>query len=254
MEKYLYGKGEIEIAEIISPTVDGPYVSLGDASLLEGTLSETMVQHRESSSGRNLLVRNFGIEPIIAWNVALHKINVDTIARFGQGTVTEIESGSVTGETFPDDLVVGDVVQLDQYGPSSLVIMDSATPDPVLLAAEHYTYNAYGDVEILSLPEPAPTQPFVAAYSHAASREVAMLNARRKQYRLRYKGINLAEGDQPFILELYKVDAGLLQTLSLITSGNQLASAPVTFTSLGDLTKPASGRLGQFGRYIEIGE
>ncbi|PKM31732.1 MAG: hypothetical protein CVV07_01055 [Gammaproteobacteria bacterium HGW-Gammaproteobacteria-11] len=253
MEKYMYGKGELQICEIISPTEDGPYKKLGDANSLEGTLSETMVQHRESMSGKNLLVRNFGIEPMMVWNVALFQLSADNIARFTQGTVTQTEPGTASGEEFPTGLAVGDVVTLDHFGPSNMVIMDSATPDPVLLDPQHYSYDPYGDVEILSLPATAPTQPFVAAYSYAATRHVAMLNAARKQYRLRYKGKNLAEGEQPFLLELYKVDAGLLQTLSLITSGNQLASAPVTFTSLGDLSKPANGPLGQFGRLIEIG-
>ncbi|WP_339844296.1 hypothetical protein [uncultured Halopseudomonas sp.] len=251
--KYMYGQGVLEVAEIISPTVDGPWVDIGDASSLEGTVSETAIQHRESRSGKKALVRNFGIEANMAWSVNIHQLDAPNIARFTQGTVSSAVAGTVTGEEFPDDLEAGDVITLDEFGPSDLVILDSAAT-PVTLDPEHYAYNAYGDVEILSLPDPAPTQPFTASYSYAARRQVAMLNSKRKQYRLRYKGINLAENEQPFILELYKLDAGLLQTLSLITSGNQVAQAPVTFTSLADTTKRADGELGQFGRLIEIGE
>ncbi|MDT4842762.1 hypothetical protein FQZ97_766750 [compost metagenome] len=64
--------------------------------------------------------------------------------------------------------------------------------------------------------------------------------------------MNLAENGAKCMVELYKVSAGLLQSLSLITSGNQLAGSPVTFSSLLDSSKPASGDLGQFGRYIEL--
>lgn len=253
MEKYMYGQGSLVLAEIISATVDGPWVDVGDVSSLEGTMSETMVQHRESRSGRKGLVRNFPIEQGMVWNAVVHQIDVDQIARFGQGTVTSSIAGSVSGEPLPADLVVGDIVTLDEFGPTDLVIMDSAAT-PVALDPEHYSFNVYGDVEILSLPDPAPTQPFTASYSYAAKRQVAMLNSKRRQFRLRYKAKNLAEGEEPFVLELYKLDAGLLQTLSLITSGNQLAQAPVAFTSLVDTTKPMDGELGQYGRLIEIGE
>ncbi|MNG03625.1 hypothetical protein D3C85_1484090 [compost metagenome] len=99
---------------------------------------------------------------------------------------------------------------------------------------------------------PAPTQPLKAAYSYGASKQAAFLAGQRKNYALRYKGVNLAENGERCLVEVYKVSAGLLQTLALITSGNQLAGAPVTFGSLLDTSKPADGALGQYGRYVVL--
>lgn len=69
---------------------------------------------------------------------------------------------------------------------------------------------------------------------------------------LRYRGINLAEDGAPIILELYKLAPGLLQTLSMIAEGTEVAGMPVSFSSLLDSHKPANGSLGQFGRLIQV--
>lgn len=250
-EKYMYGQGKVKLAEILANGSYGPWGWLGDVSALEGSFAESEVSHRESYSGRKAKVRSWMTETELTWSATIHQLNVDGVARFTQGRITEGAQGTVTGEAFPADLVAGDVVTLEHPGISNLVITDSSGT-PATLDPEHYEYDAYGNVTILSLPSLAPTQPFSASYSHAATRQVAMLAGPRKQYALRYEGINLAENNQPIILELYKLSPGLLQTLSMITSGNQLAGAPVTFTSLLDTSKPANGPLGQFGRLIEI--
>ncbi|UCM30546.1 hypothetical protein LE197_11895 [Pseudomonas sp. PS1(2021)] len=70
---------------------------------------------------------------------------------------------------------------------------------------------------------------------------------------LRYEGINLAEDGAPIIVEIYKLSPGLLQELSLITDGNDVAGMPVSFSALLDTSKPANGPLGQFGRIIQVG-
>lgn len=254
-DKYFYGQGKVELAEILPGGGLGPYIWVGDVSELSGTMSQTPVNHRESYKGRKAKVREFFIELGMDWSATLHKIDADNIAKFSLGTLTEQAAGTVTGEEFPTGLVDGDVIQLEQLNVSALVLTDSLTPTPVtLVRGTHYEYDVFGDVELLTLPtSPAPTQPLVAAYSHGATRQAALLNGTRKNYALRYKGINLAENDAPVLLEVYKVSAGLLQTLSMITSGNQLAGAPVTFTSLLDTSKPENGDLGQYGRYVEFG-
>lgn len=250
-EKYMYGQGKVKLAEILVNGTRGPWEWIGDVSTLDGTFAETEVSHRESYSGLKAKVRSWMTETEMTWAATIHQLNVDGVARFTQALITEGAQGTVTSEEFPDDLVAGDVVTLEHPGPSNLVITDSAGT-PATLDPEHYEYDAYGNVTLLSLPTPVATQPFSAAYSYAATRQAALLAGSRKQYALRYEGINLAENNQPIILELYKLSPGLLQTLSMITSGNQLASAPVNFTSLLDTSKPASGPLGRFGRLIEI--
>lgn len=254
-DTYFYGQGEFELAEIMADGSLGPYLWMGDVSELSGTLSQTPIPHRESYSGKKAKVREFFTELGMDWTATLHRLDVDNVARFTLGKMSTTTAGTVTGEAFPTGVVVNDVIQLDHVNVSNLVITDSLTPTPATLTlGTHYEFDLYGDVRILALPStPAPTEPLLAAYSYGAYSQAAFLAGERKNYAMRFKGINLAENDQRCLVEVYKVSPGLLQTLALITSGNQLAGAPVTFSSLLDTSKPADGPLGQYGRYVVLG-
>lgn len=253
-EKYYFGQGKLWIAEILASGALGPWVWVGDVSELSGQGSETPVQHRESFSGTNALVREFSRELGMAWSATLHQLDVDNVGRFTRSKMSETIGGTVTGEELPNPVEDGDLITLDNMNVSDLVLTDSLTPTPAtLVRGTHYEYDVFGDIEILELPTtPAPTQPLLAAYSHGATKQAALLAGSRKNYALKYKGINLAENEAHILVELYKVSAGLLQQLALITSGNQLAGSPVTFTTLLDTSKPVSGDLGQFGRFVEF--
>ena len=253
-DSYYFGQGKLWIAEILANGQLGPWVWVGDVSELSGQSNETRVQHRESFSGVNAMVRDFGKEAGMAWNATMHQLDADNVGRFTRSRMSAQVAGTVTGELLPNPVANGDLLTLDHMNVSNLVITDSATPTPVeLVRGTHYEYDVFGDLEILALPtSPAPTQPLKAAYSHGATKQAAFLAGSDKNYALKYKGVNLAENGAPILVELYKTSAGLLQQLSLITSGNQLASSPVAFTTLLDSSKPASGSLGQFGRFVEM--
>jgi len=252
-ESYYYGQGELELAEIGANGVRGPWVWVGDVSELSGSLSQTAINHRESYSGKKAKVREFFTELGIEWSATLHQLDVNNIAKFTLGKVSSVAAGTVTGEAFPV-VADGEVVQLDNLNVTDLIVTDSTSPTPItLVQGTHYDYDVYGEVRILALPtSPAVEQPLKAAYSHGGTQQAAFLAGERKDYALRYKGINLAENGQRCLVEMYKVSAGLIQTLALITSGNQLAAAPVTFSALLDASKPANGSLGQYGRYVVL--
>lgn len=249
-ETYLYGQGRVEIAVRDGNTL-GPYIWLGDVSELSVTLGDEKFSHKESYSGKKAEVREINNGITAEGSATLHSLDTENVARFTDGTASSAEAGTVTDESL-GTVAVGDVFQLEHFGPSDLVVTDS-TASPVTIAPEHYTYDEFGDLTFKSLPTPAPTMPLKVAYAHTAYKSAVLLNGKRAELALRYKGINLAEGNKPVLVELYKVSPGLLQTLSLITSGNQLASAPVSFKPLLDTSKPANGPLGQYGRMVTIG-
>lgn len=249
-ETYHYGQGEVEVA-----VRDGSgrldYVWLGDVSELTLTLGEEKFAHKESYSGKKAEVREIATGITASGSATLHTLDTANVARFTDGTASSTVAGTVTGESL-GTVAAGDVFQLAHFGPSSVVVTDS-TASPVTIAPEHYEYDEYGDLKFVSLPSaPAPTMPLKVAYAHKPYKSAVLLNGQRAELALRYKGINLAEGGKRCLVELYKVSPGLLQTLSLITNGNQLASAPVTFKPLLDTSKPANGPLGQYGRMVTI--
>ncbi len=251
LERYRYGKGKLKLAVVVAGVV-GEYIWQGDVSQLNFGFSEERVKHRESYSGQNGTARDFGVGADLTVNWTMNDDNAETTAPFVRGTVTTTPSGTVTAENLPNPVVVGAEYALENPGISSLVITDSAGT-PAVVPASHYEYDArFGNVKFISLPA-SPAYPFKAAYSYAQRKQVALLNAQEKVFSLRYEGVNLAEGGAPEIVEFYRMSAGLLQTLELITSGNAIAGKQVTGTVLLDTTKSAIGSLGQYGRIIQVG-
>lgn len=252
-ETYYYGQGKVYLAVILANGTLDKWRWVGDVSSLSGSMQETAITHEESFSGKKGRVREFFISPQLNMSATLHSLNPENYALFTQGTATAEEAGVVASEPLMAGLEPGDVVMLNNPGVTDLVITDSAGT-PVELDEEHYILDPrFGSIELVSLPETPPTQPFIAAYSFAANTQVSFLSANtRPNVALRYEGINLAEGGAPVIMELYKMSPSLLQELSMITDGNQVAGMPIALNALLDTSKPANGPLGQYGRIIQV--
>lgn len=253
VETYYYGQGGV-YTRPFGTTGNGGWEWLGDMSTLTFGGTDETASHKESYSGQKSKVRSFSIGGDRTLKGTIHQIDPDRLAQQLRGTVSEIVAGSVTGELFPNPVAVGDVIKLDKpYNVSDLVITDSSGT-PVTLDPEHYdAFLEHGSIELLSLPTtPGLTQPFKAAYKQAGARQVAFFNAAPKLIQLRYEGINLAENNEPVIVEFYKVSTAPLQELALITSGNDLAGMNFDAECLADPSRPANGPLGRFGRYVKI--
>jgi len=251
-ETYYYGQGKVKLATLENGKL-GAWRWVGDVSALSIALEIEKIEHKESYSGQKALVRSFPIGKTSTIKATLNSLSPENLALCLYGTPLNSDAGQTTAEILPADLQVGDIVTLANPGVSDLVITDSAGT-PKTLAAEHYALDAaYGSVEILSLPaSPALTQPFKAAYSYAASKQVSIFTSPQPLVALRYEGVNLAEGGAPIIVELYKVATDPLQELALISDGNGIAGMEISGGVLLDGSKSASGTLGQFGRIIQL--
>lgn len=252
-ESYHYGQGKIEIAERLAEGL-GPWTWIGDVSEMSGAPSEESFTHQESYSGKKGSVRKIYLGKTLLFNLTMFQLDTENLARFMQGTATSQTAGTVSAESL-GTVTASSVIELAHFGVSDLVITDSlADPGPATIDPAHYEYDEFGTVTFKTLPEsPAPTMPLKAAYSHSGYKQAAFFNADRKEYAVRFKGINLAEGGKNVLVEFYKCSSGLLNQLSLITNGNQLASAQVQMEALLDTSKPADGSLGQYGRQVTIG-
>jgi hypothetical protein len=247
-ENYYYGQGKVFSA---APGVN-KWAWWGDVSSLTFSAeTDTKVRHKESYSGRKATVRSFDIGVTASLAMTIAQLDAAALARFLNGTVTDIAGGRVSAdEEFPAGLVVGDIVKLAHPKVSALVIVDSAGAPATLVAGTDYELTAgSGSVEILSLG--AYVQPFKAdAYTYAGYKRVALLNAVPATLMMRYEGVNLAEGNAPVIHEWYRVSTELLQDLALITDGDDTAGIEVNAEVLMDTSKLASDPQGQFGRIL----
>lgn len=250
-DKYLFGQGRVFSRPWNDPT--GKWRWWGDVSALALQGQQEKVEHKESFSGNAAAVRSFNRTKSMNINATVHQFDRESIAQDLHGTVNVVAGATVSGEEL-GDVAAGDILVLDHPGVSNLVITDSELT-PATIAASHYALDArFGSIEILSLPtSPAPTMPLKAAYTYAGYGQVAFLNKTPPFIQIRYEGINLAENGAPIIVELYKCETAMLQELALIQNANTLAGIQKTMGALLDTSKPATGVLGQFGRFIEPG-
>jgi len=247
-DTYYYGQGRVEAAPIINGVV-GKYRWINDVSAMSIALSIEKVEHKESYSGQKALVRSFPVGKTATLNMTLHSINVDNLAMVLYGTPIHTPAGTVTGEDL-GMVNIGDTIRLNHIGVSNLGVTDGSQPiDPV-----HYDVvdeGKYGEVNFISLPQ--PTMALSANYAYAARREVGLFTAPQPTVAIRYKGINIAEGNAPVLIELYKVATDPLTELALITDGTTVAGMPISGGILLDTSKPANGPLGQFGYIAQLG-
>jgi hypothetical protein len=251
-ETYYYGQGRIFLAERDATTgIPGAYRWVGDVSAFSIKLAVEKVEHKESYSGQRALVRSFPIGKSATIDMTLHQVDTDNLSLTLNGTTTSTTSGTVSAETLPADLDVGQQVSLANPGVSSVVITDSTGTPLTLTAGTDYTVDAdFGRITILNLG--SYVQPFKAAYSYAARKAVGMFTTGQKNFALRYEGVNLAEGNAPVIADLYKLAPDPLAELALITTGNDVAGMQITGGVLLDSSKPVGGALGQFGSITQV--
>ena len=245
---YFYGQGKVFSKRL--DTVGGKWRWWGDVSSLEINVALQSVQHTESYSGNKGIARQFAISKALTVKATLHQLDTDSLAEQVYGASSIIAAGAVVAEPLPT-VLAGDTVKLEFGGASALSIVDSAAT-PVVLAASNYVFDArFGSLDINTVPAGA-VQPFKASYTRAAGKQVNMLTQAQPILLFRYEGINLAEGNAPVIVEIYRMATEPLQQLALINNDTKLSQSAVNLAGLIDTSKSATGSLGQFGRIIQL--
>lgn len=245
---YYYGQGKVWSRRL--NVAGGKWRWWGDVSSLTAAMELEKVQHRESYSGNKGIARDFAISKALTLNATLHQLDNDSLAEVVYGTTTTIASGAVVAEPLPT-VAVGDVVKLDYGAVSALSIVDSTPTTPLSVGGANYELDArFGSLEILALPG-GIVQPLKASYTRGAAKQVALLTAAQPIVQFRYEGVNLAEGNAPVVLEIYRMATDPLQELALINNDTSLSGVPISLAALIDTSKPATGVLGQFGRILQ---
>lgn len=249
-ESYYYGQGRISIAKRGNDGKPGSFRFIGDVSAFSVQLEIEKVEHKESYSGQKALVRSFPIGKTATINMTMHQIDPDNLALALYGSSKTVEGGTVTGEALPDGLVPGDEVSLANPGVSDVIIKDS-TGSPVTVDEADYTVDQqFGRITIVDAG--SYTQPFVVDYAYSGRKSVGMFTTGQPDLFLKYEGYNLAEGNAPTIVNLYKVAPDPLQELAVITDGNDVAGMQISGGILLDSSRLPSDDLGQFGDITQV--
>lgn len=246
---YFSGQGRVYVGA--RDTLGNPtgLTFVGNVPELKVSLSVDTIEHQESQSGQRLtdlqLIKSkkgefaCTLEELIATNLELALY----------GTTTTVTSGTVTAESLPNPVTIGSLYPLAFQNVSAVQVRDSAGT-PKTLPATQYTLNAkHGSLAMLDVTAGGPyTQPFKVDYAYGAAKSTAMFTQPLPERWIRFEGLNTADGNREVVIDLYRVAINPAKELSVIT--DELLKFELSGQVLADLTKPANGQLGQFGRLV----
>jgi hypothetical protein len=110
----------------------------------------------------------------------------------------------------------------------------------------HYKVDPqWGMIEFLTTPGNIVYQ---VNYEHIQNQSIPLFTSQPVELSLRYHGLNIAEGNTPVLVELYRVVIEPLATFEFINTDDGLAGIETTAQILADLTRKNHAELGYFGR------
>lgn len=222
---------------------------VGDADQLQVKLSTSTDERQESWSGQRLTSVRLVTAKKAELSLQLNEFSPLNLGLALYGNTINVTTGTVTAESLPDNLAVGDEVVLDNRDISALVLTDSASGSPATLT-EGTDYSiesaASGIVKILNVG--AYTQPFKAAYSYAAAVQIPMFQTAVPERYLVLDGVNTVDGSTVKV-RLYRCVFDPASQLDLISS--KLSQFALAGSVLFDQINYANSNMGGFGR-IEL--
>src|SRR5690606_17947621 len=133
----------------------------------------------------------------------------DMLVAYLFGAKSSVTGGSFSGKAFPSGIVAGDIMPLPDgiTHASSIVITDSTGSPKTLTAGTNYRVSPSGSTIYFDDVTTGGTfaEPFKAAGTEAAGTGVGLLKTRTVEKALRFEGINVANGDEACVVDLYRV-------------------------------------------------
>ncbi len=238
-------RGRVYLAERLDSGAPGPFFFVGCADALSFALSvETFTHISKCDSNDSVDFRGTKAQNAEA-SLTLTEFTKENLELALRGTaVPQSTAGAVVDETLPTGILAGMSVILGGASPhtnvSSVVVEGNAI---ALVEGTDYTVNLdTGTVSFIT----TPTAPVTASYNYQDMAYVSMFTAGAKEYWLRFDNVNKAAGDEPGVVDLYRMLFDPAAALDMLS--DELATFDLTGAVLVDDKKLSTGDLGQFGR------
>ncbi len=245
---YFYGHGELWLGDRAADGSVATFESFAEIDELSISLASESITHMSKRS--SIRVKDLDV---VAGVSASGKFTTSiftatALKTYFFGSSAAVAAGTITAVSLGSGLAAGDIVKIpgDYRDITLTYIKDSAVSPATLVNGTDYEIDlAAGMVKILNLG--SYTQPFKITGTSSVGTGVGLLQTRKFEKYLRFKGINLADGDQSVTVDLYKVQIKPTKELSLLGTGNEPNKFEVEFEILKDTTKSTTATFGQLG-------
>lgn len=246
---YFSGQGRVYIGARDSAGNPAGLTFVGNVPELKVSLSVETLEHQEAQSGQRLTDLQLIKTKKGEFVCTLEELSSGNLALALYGHSTTVAPGTVTGEALPNPVTAGHLYPLAHQNVSAVQIQDSDSPPKPLPAAQYQVHAKHGSVLILDATTGGPyVEPFTVDYAFGAAQSTAMFTQPLPERWVRFEGLNTADGNREVVIDLYRVAINPAKELSIIT--DELLKFELSGQVLADLSKPADGELGQFGRLV----
>lgn len=240
---YFSGQGRVFIGARDSNGNPQGLTFVGNVPELKVSLSVETLEHQESQSGQRLTDLQLIKTKKGEFACTLEELIQSNLELALYGSTTTVTSGTVTDEPVIATAELGKLYLLGKQNVSSVIVKAGSSTVPVA----QYTVNAkHGSIQFTDIT--GVTGAITASYSYGESSATAMLTQPLPERWVRFEGLNTADSNREVVIDLYRVAINPARDLSVI--GTELMRFELSGQVLADLTKPASGELGQFGRMV----
>lgn len=245
---YFSGQGKLKIAPIVAGVIAGGYRWVGNVPDFKPAFATSKNEHKESYTGQRLPDKTLTTELKSTFTATLEDWSPENMALATRGKVEKTTAGTVTGETSPATLAVGESWLLENSNITALTITDSAST-PVTVDPDDYTVDlAYGTVSMLDMG--TYVLPLKAAYTKGVVEVVPFFTQPIQEVALLFEGVNTADSNKKVRAELYRVALDPTKELGLITEN--FGQFVLEGTALIDSSKGDDPMFGKFGRMMYL--
>lgn len=217
-------------------------VWVGNAPACTLQLNTETTTKTESYTGQRMQIGELDRGKTATLNLTLDEWLLQNLALGLYATAAKLTAGTVTGETLPSPLAVGDVIRLDHPFVTDLELTAGVTP--LVLDTDYRIESpAGGLIELLT----AQAGTVTGAYEYAEANSLSIFTTRPPERWLFLDGIN-TETNEPVLLDLYRVKFKPVGELGLLH--DEYGNLPLTGTVLYDPLNARDANLGGFGRMI----
>ena len=240
---YFSGQGRVYIGARDSNGNPQGLTFVGNVPDLKVSLSVETLEHQESQSGQRLTDLQLIKTKKGEFACTLEELIQSNLELSLYGSTTTVATGSITDEPLATNVELDKLYLLARQNVSNVALKaNNAT-----VAANKFVVNEkHGSLRFTDIT--AVTGPVTASYSFGSAKSTAMFTQPLPERWVRFEGLNTADANKEVVIDLYRVAINPTRELSVI--GTELMKFELAGQVLADLTKPANGNLGQFGRIV----
>lgn len=250
--EYFSGQAKIYMGKRQADGSPGTLRWVGDA-LMEFGFTPNETEFKENWTGQRGTALKLPGDTTANLSITFLQFNDENFKIASRGSLKTQATTPVTNRVIATaPLAVGDVLSLNAFNVSAVVVRDSTGTPIVLTEDVSYTLDAKaGTIEIIDITTEGPFSGNTRAdLTPGAVDFIKMMADSGDEYWVKAVGINTVPGAvwKNFAADFYRWSPPPSETMSLLQDAQSRLETPINGTLLADPTKTADGEFGYFGR------